>query len=56
MTSTTDQAARKPRAEDVASPDAIIASTLKLEPFLAGGEAQLEGALQAIADRGSRRC
>jgi Na+-transporting NADH:ubiquinone oxidoreductase subunit A len=27
------------------SPDAIIATTLRLEPFLAGGEAQLEGGL-----------
>ncbi len=31
------------------SPSAIIASTLRLEPFLAGGEAQLDGALERLA-------
>jgi len=31
------------------SPSATIASTLRLEPFLAGGEAQLDGALERLA-------
>ena len=35
--------------DPLAGPSAIIASALRLEPFLAGGEAQLDGALERLA-------
>jgi Na+-transporting NADH:ubiquinone oxidoreductase subunit A len=42
-----DARTREP-VDPSAVPDAIIVSTLRLEPFLAGGEAQLEGALERL--------
>ena len=35
--------------DPAATPSAMIATTLRLEPFLAGGEAQLEGAVERLA-------
>ena len=42
-----DARTREP-VDPAGTPAAVIATTLRLEPFLAGGEAQLEGALERL--------